>query len=117
MPNDIRQHYGLFRDEHIKKITKIANLNSKEAEKFHSFLDFTHSQFRPVLRFRIKRNEELLAQRRKIIASSSALSRPNVLVVMLDSLSRQHFFRKMPKSAQYFEKFFKTAQEKNGKLD
>ena len=117
MPNDIRQHYGLFRDEHMRGMKKIADLNTKEADEFHSFLDFTHSQLRPTLRFQIKRNEQLLAERRKIIAASSTINRPDVLVVMLDSLSRQHFFRKMPKTAQYFEKFFKTADEKKAKSE
>jgi len=35
------------------------------------------------------------------------LKRPNMLVLIIDSLSRAHFFRKMPKTANYFEKFFK----------
>jgi hypothetical protein len=88
MPNDIRQHYGLFRDEHIQGMSKITDLKSPEAEKYHSFLDFTHSQYRPKMKFQIHRNETLVSQRKKIIASNSAIERPNVLILMLDSLSR-----------------------------
>ena len=31
MNNDIRQHYGLFRDEHVHNMQKIDNLESEEA--------------------------------------------------------------------------------------
>lgn len=43
MKNDIRQHYGLFRDEHVHNMKKIDNLASNEAKNYHSFLDFTKS--------------------------------------------------------------------------
>jgi hypothetical protein len=51
MANDIRQHYGLFRDEHVSGMKKIEEIDSKEAAKYHSFLDFTENQQRPKLRF------------------------------------------------------------------
>lgn len=43
---------------------------------------------------------------KKVQKKNPSLKRPNVLILMLDSLSRQHFFRKLPKSVAYFNKFF-----------
>jgi hypothetical protein len=56
MPNNVRQHYGLFRDEHIHNMKKIDDIMAAEAEEYHSFLDFTENQYRPKMKFQVHRN-------------------------------------------------------------
>lgn len=113
MENNIRQHYGLFRDEHLHNMKKIESLASATAADFHTFLDFTESQYRPKMKFQIQRNETLVKKMKKLQGKNKKLKRPNVLILMLDSLSRQHFFRKLPKSTAYFNQFFGQRNSKD----
>jgi hypothetical protein len=50
---------------------------------------------------------------KEIQSKNPKLKRPNVLILMLDSLSRQHFFRKLPKSVAYFNQFFGKRNSKD----
>lgn len=60
---------------------------------------------------RVKRREDIVAQRAKIAASSTSLAK-NVIVLMIDTLSRAHFYRALPKTARWFEKYYRTSEEK-----
>lgn len=84
---------------------------SEAPEEYHSFLDFTKNYNRPEIIFRVSRNETLISQMKQVRAKNAKLKRPNVLILMIDSLSRPHFFRKMPKTAKYLEKFFSKKEE------
>lgn len=111
MPNKIRQHYQLFQEEFQSKL-KAFNSLSEAPDQYHSFLDFTKDYRSPQIVIRIKRNETLIEKMKQIRAKNPQLKRPNVLLLMIDSLSRPHFFRKMPKTAEYLEIFFNEKNQK-----
>ena len=50
----------------------------------------------PEVEISVKTNETLVRQVIEIAKKDPSLYRPNVLFLMIDQLSRQHFFRKMP---------------------
>jgi len=77
-----------------------------EKPEFFSYLDFSKNKNRPEVKFNIVRNETLVLEMKELAKKKPDLKRPNMLVLIIDSLSRAHFFRKMPKTANYFEKFF-----------
>lgn len=103
MSNDVRQHYTKFQ-EHM--ISELKPVDSIQDPRFHSYLDFTSNPSRPELKININRNESLVERMNEIIKKNPGLKRPNVLVLMIDSLSRQHFFRKMPYTAKYLSKAY-----------
>jgi hypothetical protein len=112
MDNNVRQHYQLFQEEFMKNLKVVDDL--EEASKdHHSFLDFSENPKRPKIVVKIKRDEELIQKMEAIRNLKPDMKRPNILVLMIDSISRQHFFRKMPKTSKYFTKNFFTEKAKN----
>ena len=57
----------------------------------------------------IEKNETLVEERRKLRNNNSIYK--NVLVIFIDTLSRPHFYRKFPKTAEFLKKF--TSYEEN----
>ena len=65
--------------------------------------------------FNITKNKTLIAERKKKINKNHILYK-NVLVMFIDTLSRAHFFRKLPKTTSFlnqFSKYEKDFKKKN----
>ena len=88
-------------------------VDSMDKPEYFSYLDFSKNKERPEIAFNIVRNETLVQEMKERAKKKPKLKRPNMLVLIIDSLSRPHFFRKMPKTAKYFEQFFKKEENQN----
>lgn len=103
LSNTQRQHFQLLQD-HIINNMKIVDPKETDKSPSEAFIDFTEDA--PKIRFNIKRNETLVANVKQIAKDNPSLLRPNVLFILIDSLSRQHFFRKLRKTTEYFNAHF-----------
>lgn len=105
---DTRQHFHHFQNEFVKNIKLI---KSDEVDpQHHSYLNL-EDPMKPKLEINITRDEGMIAKKKELMKNNKELKkRPNVLVLLIDSLSRQHFFRKMPKTAAYFENYFERKE-------
>lgn len=114
MNETTRQHYQLLEEATIKGIEPVT-ANSPDKEGREVFIDLSTET--PKIVIDIQRNETLIEKMKEVIKKENQLKyRPNVLFIMLDSISRQHFFRKMKKSAQYFDQQFFDKEKKDKKL-
>ena len=110
MSNRIRQHYHLFQQQFITNLEKVESIEagSTSSAAYHTFLDITNPNA-PRMRFKIQRDENLVQKMKDVMKKSNPkMHRPNVLVLMIDSISRQHFFRKLPKTRKFLESFYKN---------
>ena len=65
---------------------------------------------------KVHKNKTLINERAQIInIKKNILMYKNVLVMFFDTLSRAHFFRKFPKTINFFEQFFKYEINKEKK--
>ena len=106
--NSVRQHYQMLQEEVVKgiKAVRVEEIKSSEKEVFINVTDSI-----PKIIIDVKRNESAVKRAKDIIAKDSTLSRPNVLFLLIDSLSREHFFRKMPKTKSFIEeRYFKSRE-------
>ena len=105
-----------MQDHFIRNIEKVDNIeNAASNHGFHSFLDISNPK-KPNMRFKIKRDENLVSKMKDVMKKSNPnMHRPNVLVLMIDSLSRQHFFRKMPKIKSLLEEMLKNQNHRKVK--
>lgn len=107
--NTARQHYQLLQKFVTSNIQLIEKSDIKSSMK-EFFLDFTEGSS-PKVVFNIKRNDLAVKRVQKIREQDPNAKRPNVLFLMIDSLSRQHFFRKMPETAKYLDELYKPDQK------
>jgi len=76
-------------------------------------VDFRDPQ--PKISIRIAKDEKLKEERRKVYeAKKEKLLVKNVIHFFIDSLSRDNFKRALPKTKQFFEKYFVNDKKENG---
>lgn len=101
--NSVRQHYELLQEQVMKNMRPVEPSRLAESES-EVFLDLTADY--PTVKIDVKYNQTLADQAKQVRTKEPGLARPNVLFILIDSLSRQHFFRKMPNSVKYFNDNF-----------
>lgn len=107
-----RQHFQLLQDSIIKNMKEIKSQKEIKTVPEEVFIDLSSGY--PLVKIDVKRNETLVKENKKIIEKEN-MQRPNVLMIILDSMSRQHFFRKMKKTKAFFEEnFFNHASKSEG---
>lgn len=76
-------------------------------------IDFTNStnNFYPQVNITLKKNDTLIEERSKNFNPSNSLFK-NILYIYIDSLSRNHFKRKLPKFYKFFEENYKNTTSK-----
>jgi Protein of unknown function (DUF229) len=110
--NTVRQHYQLLQEEVMKQI-KVVDPSRVQQSESEVYLDLSTGE--PTIKIDVKYRQAVVDQAKAMRAKEPGLARPNVLVLTIDSLSRQHFFRKMKKSAAYFdERHFKSKDKLHG---
>ena len=62
----------------------------------------------------VRRNETLVKERREVAKNSTSLY-DNVLIIYLDAVSRPNFFRKLPRTAEFLDKFTRYDDNKTTK--
>jgi Protein of unknown function (DUF229) len=107
--NTVRQHYQLVQKFVMNNMQLLDKSDIRSSDK-EVFLDFTDSEV-PTVLFDIKRNDQALKRVQKMKEQVADMQRPNILFIMIDSLSRQHFFRKMPETAEYLNLLYKPGQK------
>ena len=63
------------------------------------------------LDIKIQKNETLIKERESIIKNNNKQKYKNVLVMFFDTVSRVHFFRKFPKTIEFFNRFSKYEED------
>lgn len=110
--NTVRQHYQMLQEEVIKNI-RVLEPNRMHESDSEVFLDLTSGT--PEIKIEVKYKQGIVDQAKALQSKEPGLARPNILILTIDSLSRQHFFRKMQNSAKYFgERHFKNKDKLHG---
>jgi len=107
-----KQHYTMLQEYVVANMRPITKAEASTAPE-EVFLDITTPT--PSVVIDVKRNESIIKQAIELRNVEKELKRPNVLFLLVDSVSRQHFFRKMKKTAVFIEEnYFKNKEKLTG---
>ena len=84
-----------------------------DKERPEIVLDYTKNEYGEI-EININYDKELSKERKKLEQNSKSLY-DNIIIVFLDGISRNHFYRNFKKTSEFLEKFFKYEGAKNTK--
>ena len=113
--NDIpRENMGSYKQFANYTLDRVKVVSEEEASKFESVLKIEPGS-KPQLSVKVIRNEEFVARSKTKRAElpKSVKNKPseNVMVVLLDALSRQQFVRSLPKTFEYLEEISHISED------
>ena len=105
------KHFNERVSENVIDMDKFNNL--KGEKKPEVILDFSEDK-NGVININIEKDEEMAEERKKLgLKNKSKFD--NILFIFIDSLSREHFKRKLKKTTRFIEQFMKKENENNYK--
>lgn len=79
--------------------------------KTEVMIDYSGDESKVIIR--VVRDEEIVKQRKPLYErQANQLLAKNLMIVYIDSISRRHWHRRMPKTTKWLEKFYKTDHPK-----
>lgn len=110
-------NYYYFRDNVLKEVFNLDDPDIPQSKKKSNevYVDFTLGAT-PQVKIELKKNEALVKKREKTFKENVKKNKvmfKNILFFFVDSMSRNHFKRKLPKVYEWIEKFFIPNSEKN----
>ena len=109
--NDIK-HFNERVSQNVIDMDKFDKLKTKE-DKPEVILDFSEDK-NGEIKINIEKNEELSKERKKL-GEENKSKFDNILFIFIDSLSREHFKRKMKKTKRFIEHFMKKENDEEYK--
>ena len=108
-------NYYFFRDNVMKEVYNLDDPFIKQSVKKSNevYVDFSLGKT-PQVKIELKKDEALLKKRDKIFKENLKKNNvmfKNVLFFFIDSMSRNHFKRKLPRVYQWIEKFYVPKKE------
>ena len=109
--NDIK-HFNERVSQNVIDMDKFDKLKTKE-DKPEVILDFSEDK-NGEIKINIEKNEALSKERKKL-GEENKSKFDNILFIFIDSLSREHFKRKMKKTKRFIEHFMKKENDEEYK--
>ncbi len=104
-------NYYYYRDNVLREVFNLDNPDVPQSQKKSNevYVDFTNENKRPQVNIELKKDEALIKEREKTFKQHSKNNNvifKNILFFFIDSMSRNHFKRKLPKVYEWIEKFY-----------
>ena len=105
--------YKIFHKKVLSEMIDLDNLNESQKNDFHEVTVNFNSKFEGNVNIEIKPNETLIQERRKLYeANKDKIKFDNILILYIDSISREQMFRSLPKTMEFIEQYFIKNQNK-----
>jgi len=114
-------HYLYFQKNVLKDLVNIddPNISQEIKDQIEVTIDFSKNKINGEAKVELKKQTKLADERKKIFEEKFAdkVLTKNIFILFIDSVSRQHFRRKLPKTWQWLEKFYKPEPDVKEKSD
>ena len=98
----------------LKVLNEMINLDSEtQKNDFHEVTLSFNSKYEAKVNIEIKPNETLIQERRKIYnENKNKIKFDNILILYIDSISREQMFQSLPKTMKFIEQYYIKNQNK-----